>query len=295
MKNTRCAIIGSNGYIGRHLTIYLRELGIHAACYDIHDQVIFDNYQTVDLTNIKQVESINFNVDYIFMMSGLTGTFNGFDNYRDYIEINEIGLLNVLDVIRHSSFRPRIIFPSTRLVYKGVDRPLKENDAKEAKTIYALNKLACENLLGMYQNNFEIPYTILRLCLPYGNLHSEEYSYGTVGFFVKMASQGKYITLYGDGSLKRTFTHIEDLCYQFVTCGLSPKAENGTFNIGGETLSLKVAANIVAQKYSTDLSFIPWPEKDLRIESGHTYFDDSHIQSILNGYQYKKLSDFFTK
>ena len=47
----------------------------------------------------------------------------------------------------------------------GIDSPLKENDEKETKTIYAVNKLICENLLYAYNNSFDIPYTIfLYMC-----------------------------------------------------------------------------------------------------------------------------------
>ena len=46
-----------------------------------------------------------------------------------------------------------------------IDSPLKENDEKETKTIYAVNKLICENLLYAYNNSFDIPYTIfLYMC-----------------------------------------------------------------------------------------------------------------------------------
>jgi UDP-glucose 4-epimerase len=39
------------------------------------------------------------------------------------------------------------------------------------------------------------------------------------------------------------------------------------------------------------LTTVPWPQKDLRIESGHTYFDDSKIQSLLKRGTYKRLED----
>lgn len=287
----KVAVIGSNGYIGKHIVKYLERYNTFTECYDIVD-CDQPNYKKVDLTDKESVMSINLNVDYIFMFAGLTGTYAGFDKYETYVNINEIGLLNLLDAIRNSEYRPKIIFPSTRLVYKGVDKPLKEEDEKETKTLYAVNKLACEGLLQAYKASFDIPYTVFRICIPYGNLLSTDYSFGTVGFFIKQAKAGKDITLYGGGNIKRTFTHMEDLCYQIVE-GAFSKASNGNiYNVGGETLSLREAAEIIAEKFGTNVTSVPWPERDLRIESDHTYFDDTKIQSLLNLKPFKRLADF---
>lgn len=286
-----CAIIGNKGYIGRHLEYYLRKRNINVSTYDII-QYEEDNYLEVDMTDLYSVSKIDMDVDYIFMFAGLTGTYAGFDNYNKYISINEIGLLNLLDNIRKSRYRPKVVFPSTRLVYKGYDKPLKEEDEKESKTIYAANKIACEGYLQAYHDSFDIPYTIFRICLPYGNLLSSDYSFGTVGFFIKQAKDGKDITLYGGGTVKRTFTHMEDLCYQIVEGSMKEESDSNIYNIGGETLTLRQAAEIVAAKYGTKVISVPWPEKDQRIESDHTYFDDSKIQKLLGGFTYKRFEDF---
>lgn len=287
----KAAIIGGCGYIGQHLSFYLKRQGFDIKKYDIlpcED----DNYIQVNMTDIKSVTQIDLNVDYIYMFAGFTGTYAGFDAYEKYISINEIALLNLLDAVRKSEFRPKIVFPSTRLVYKGYDKPLKEEDEKESKTIYAVNKIACEGYLQAYHDSFDIPYTIFRICIPYGNMLSTDYSFGTVGFFIKQAKTGKDITLYGGGKIKRTFTHMEDLCYQIVEGALKKESDGQIYNVGGETLSLIQAAEIVAKKFGTKVVDVPWPERDLRIESDHTYFDDTKIQALLGGMTYKRLEDF---
>lgn len=292
MRALRCAVIGSEGFIGKHLSHQLLQTGFEVHCYDIVENSDVSAYYQIDMTDSRAVANINLDVDYIFMFAGLTGTYAGFDVYEKYVAINELGLLNLLDVIKKSSYRPKVIFPSTRLVYKGCDRPLKEEDAKESKTIYAANKLACEGYLQAYHDSFDIPFTVFRICIPYGNLLSNDYSFGTVGFFIKQAKSGKDITLYGGGTIKRTFTHMEDLCHQVID-GAFTEASNGEiYNIGGETLTLKEAADIIASKYGVKVTAVPWPERDLRIESNHTYFDDSKIQSLLHLPPYKKLIDF---
>lgn len=287
----KVAIIGGLGYIGKHLVFYLKHMGISSMVYDVQECELPD-YKKIDITNPDSVSEINLDVDYIFMFAGLTGTYAGFDRYETYYAINEIGLLNLLDAIRKSEYRPRVVFPSTRLVYKGVDKALKETDEKETKTIYAVNKLACEGLLQAYKASFDIPYTVFRICIPYGNLLSADYSFGTVGFFIKQASAGKSITLYGGGAIKRTFTHIEDICSQIVKCSFLPESDGEIYNIGGEVYSLREAAELIANKFGTDVVDVPWPERDLRIESDHTYFDDAKIRSVIEWKEYKKLKDF---
>lgn len=283
----KVAIIGSKGFIGKHLDWYLRtKMNIVADCYDIH-RIDEPNYQMVDMSSKESVERINLNVDYIFYMVGMTGTKIGFYAYEDFLDINELSLLNLLDVISKSRYRPKVVFPSSRLVYKGLDKALKEDDAYDTKTVYAVNKLACEGYLKAYGNYFDIPYTIFRLCVPYGNMLDNDYSFGTIGFFIKMAKEGKNITLYGDGTMKRTFTHFEDLCYQMIYGTFNPKSDNMVFNVGGETSSLDNVAYLIAKKYGVEVVHVPWPKDDLRIESGHTYFDDMRIQNLLGGYSYK--------
>jgi len=286
IKDKKASVIGANGFIGKHLVYYLLKKGYTSIeSYDVFPSAELPNYHCVDMTDREAVDIINLDVDYIFMFAGLTGTYAGFDAYEKYIR-------NLLDAIRKSKYRPKVIFPSTRLVYKGYDKPLKEEDEKESKTIYAANKLACEGYLQVYRDSFDIPYAVFRICIPYGNLLSTDYSFGTVGFFIKQASAGKDITLYGGGTIKRTFTHMEDLCYQIVEGAMKKESDGQIYNVGGETLSLRQAAEIVAKKFGTKVVDVPWPERDLRIESDHTYFDDTKIQALLGGMTYKRLEDF---
>lgn len=291
-KNYKCAVIGACGYIGKHIVKYLEDnYGIIAETYDVCEQDV-PHYHKIDMTDRESVESIDLDVDYIFDFAGLTGTYAGFDKYESYMDINELGLLNLLDAIRHSSYNPKLIFPSTRLVYKGQDKALDEDDEKETKTIYAVNKLACEGLLYAYKQSFDIRYSIFRICVPYGNLLSNDYSFGTVGFFIRQAQAGNDITLYGGGTIKRTFTHMEDLCYQLVEGAFAEESDGQIYNVGGQTLALCEAAQIIANKFHVNVVSVPWPEKDLRIESSHTYFNDTKIRQLLQIKSYKQLDDF---
>ena len=283
-NNKKCIVFGANGYLGRHLVYFLKNANINVKAVDIQDRFeSFEiDYLKLDISNIESFKNINWDLDYVFIFAGITGTYNGFDNYNEYVIVNEIGLLNILDEIRKSNFRPRVVFPSSRLVYKGSDIPLKEDDQKVAKTIYGINKIACENILEVYRNSFDIPYTIYRICVPYGNNLGEDYSYGTIGFFLNQAKNIGTINLYGDGSLRRTFTNVEDICNQLILSCLNEKSSNQIYNTIGEEYSLKEIAVLVANKCNAKLTFSEWPDKDFRIESGHTVFNSQKIKNDFN-------------
>jgi len=271
--------------------IYLKQKKNDVVCYDVVESEDV-NYHRCDLTDFESVRRIiDLKVDYIFMFAGLTGTYVGFDKANIFVNVNEMGLINLLNCIRESKYRPKIIFPSTRLIYKGADKALKEDDEKETKTIYAVNKIACENLLYAYRQNFDIPYTIFRICVPFGNMFSDDYSFGTIGFFIRQASNDRRITLYGDGSIKRTFTSMHDLCKQIVEVGMERVSDGEIYNIGGHTYSLRNAAEIIASYYKAEISFISWPERDLKMESGSTYFDSSKIERVMGKIVFESLEE----
>lgn len=292
----KVSIIGSNGYLGRNLTWFLNQLGVELYCYDLQPKSDVENvfYQTTDITNFDQVSSINFDVDLIFLFAGLTGTSQSFSDYNSFFDVNQKGIVNILTHMKNRASNARIVFPSTRLVYKGIkDTPLSEDSEKEPKTIYALTKLACEETLALYQKVFSIDYTVFRICIPYGNLFPGDFSYGTIGFFIKKAKAGENICLFGDGLLKRTFTHIYDICSIIFDASCCNSTINQTYNIGGETKSLKDIAFLVSQKYGVEVCHIPWPEFEEKIESGDTIFDDTKLFNTLKSeIKHKYFSDW---
>ena len=97
----KCAVIGSKGYIGKHLVFYLKKLGWKVEGYDVFE-CQEEGYTQCNLTQKEEIQKINLNVDYVFMFAGLTGTYVGFDKYETYVNVNEIGLLNLLNAIRVS-------------------------------------------------------------------------------------------------------------------------------------------------------------------------------------------------
>jgi len=281
----KAILFGANGYLGRHIAYFLKQQQIEfiptgSAATSIDN---YDNYLQIDITSKEDLQQLDFNVDYVFAFAGLTGTGSSLEIIEEFTKANEQGLANVIACCEAGNV-VRLVFPSTRLVYKGIENtPLIEGSEKEAKTIYAKNKIACEELLVQSK----VGYTVFRICVPYGNLIDSNYSYGTIGFFIGKASKGENITIYGDGSLKRTFTHVSDIIQVILQSIKLDKTINTVYNIGSnDTLSLLEVARLVGDKYGVDVEFVEWPEAALKIESGDTIFDDEKLLQATN-YQYK--------
>lgn len=292
MNKVSISIIGANSYIARNFIVKCRDLGIEDInLYDIQENHIDNciNYRQINIFSINDLERINYDCDLLYIFTGKTGTIQGFEDYKSYIDINEKGLLNILNVYIKKNSKAKIIFPSTRLVYKGEkDKKLNEYDEKEFKTMYAINKFACEQYLKMYNNMYDINYCIFRICVPYGTIVPEATSYGTAEFFVSKAKNGEDITVYGNGNLKRTFIYMDDLCNALIYGALHKKINNDVYNIGGaDNISLYEMASKISKLYNVDVKCVEWPEELLKIESGDTIFDSSKFDSIVN-FKYNK-------
>ncbi len=265
-EGRKVAVIGANSYIARNVIHQISERypGVSLMLYDYPDTHPdrFSNYKKISILDRK-------------------GSANGFDDYDSFLDVNERALLNILSEYRSQKSSAKIVFPSTRLVYKGRPGLLDEDSEKEFKTIYAINKFACENYLKQYNNVFGVQYCIFRICVPYGTLVSGAASYGTAEFMLNKAKRGEDITLYGDGKQRRTFTYMEDLVDVLVEGGMSDRCVNDVYNVGGEDLSLREMAEMVAERYGVEVLSVPWPEVALKIESGDTVFDSSKLEGVI--------------
>jgi UDP-glucose 4-epimerase len=279
----KIAIIGANSYIARNVYYVLtKEYEAEIRLYDYKENQLdgAKNYKQINILDIDSIKNIDMDCDVIFMFVGKTGSADGFDDIDTFIDINERSLLNILNEYRRQGSKAKIIFPSTRLVYKGKEGLQKENSEKEFKTIYAINKYACEQYLAQYGNVFGVKYCVFRICIPYGTLIPNASSYGTAEFMLNKAKIGEDILLYGDGSVRRTLTYMGDLCRALIEGAFSTECINDIFNIGGENYSLKEMADLVALMYGVHVKNVDWPEIALKIESGDTVFDSEKFDKL---------------
>ena len=287
----KVTVIGANSYIARNLIYALREEGQYELyLYDMAEKHAdgIGTYRQINMLSPESVCQAELDCDLIYLFTGKTGSTEGFENYRLFIDVNEIVLLNLIrEYIRQNS-KARIIFPSTRLVYKGQNGPLPEEAEKEFKTVYAMNKWACENYLKMYSRVYGVQYSVFRICVPYGTLIPGAASYGTAEFMLEKACRGENITIYGKGEVRRTLTYIGDLCQYLIEGAASEKCRNDVFNIGGEDYSLREMADCICTRYGVGVVECDWPEINWKIESGDTVFDSSKLEKAV-GHHYSTM------
>lgn len=289
MSDKSCIVLGSTGYIGSHI---IKVLGSNG--YQIQSDASLKGCK-YDLSDSSLANLFDWDVSTVFFLAGRSGTKASFSDPSSYIRDNVNVLTNVLSAIRSSGAKPRIVYPSTRLVYKGSNSILPESSKKECRTLYSALKTCCESILEAYHFAFDIPYTVIRIGVPYGNMHGKPYSYGTIGIMAKQALGDGRITLFGNGALIRTFTHINDLCYAIILAAESANASCKVLNLSGENKTLHEVASLIATKLGATVSQINWPDEDLRIESGSTAFDDKEIIKAIGPFQRYNLSDWIEK
>lgn len=290
----KVAIIGANSFLAKNLYQFLvqRNERTDMCLYDIQETFSLSaeaNYRQIDFTNDTDLKKIDFNADAIFIFLGLTGTVNSLISYKAFIEVNEITLLNILEAYRQSASKGKIIYPSTRLLYRGdTGESVHECAPKECRSVYAVTKYAAEKYIEMYHLLYDMPYCIFRICTVYGNLLSEHGNYGTISFFEKQAETEKVITIYGDGAIKKTYTHMKDICEIFAECIENEHLTNNTFNIGGDEKSLQEIGEKIAEKHNVKVKNVEWPEMEKKVDGGSVIFDSSRLDNLI-GHKYKKL------
>lgn len=285
----KITIIGANSFLARNFYQYmilnklLNKDDIYL--YDIQDSFINDNqaqYKKIDLNFEKEATEVNFFVDAIFFFIGKTGTVDGFYNYKEFIAANEVSLLNFLELYRVNNAKAKFIYPSTRLVYKANEfDKVKEDDEKELKSIYAITKFSAERYIELYNEVFGIEYIIFRIGTPWGSILEDGGNYGTFKFFIESAKKNKSINVYGDGKIKKTYTHILEICQVLFASISLNELRNSIYNIGGKEKSLLEIAKIISLQYDAQIDFFDWPNIDLKVDGGTVMLDSQKLDTIL--------------
>jgi UDP-glucuronate 4-epimerase len=235
-------ITGTAGFIGFHLTEALLSQG--------HEVIWIDNlnsYYDVNLKNARLKESgidcenvewyravtskkwpdyrfIRMNLedkkeltglfknekfDLVINLAAQAGVRYSLENPDAYISSNINGFFNILEACR--SYPPGfLLYASSSSVY-GNNRklPFSEDDnVDNPVSLYAATKKSNELLAAAYTHLYNIPSTGLRFFTVYGPWGRPDMA---VFRFTEAISQGKQLQVYGDGTMRRDFTYIDDI------------------------------------------------------------------------------------
>lgn len=277
----KISIIGANSFIAQNLIEYLGKFqeDYDLFLYDRPQENDSHNYEQINFSNIDEVRKIKFDVDCVMIFLGRTGGVQGFDEYDSFINVNEIYFLNILKCYCEQEYRPRIIYPGTRLIYKESEELINEESELKPKSIYAVTKLVCENYFRIYKDIYGLDYVVLRICTPYGTLIDNKGNYGTFEIFWKQAVSNKKITVFGDGKQKKTYTQMSDICEAFKVLINAEKLKYEIYNLGGQPLSMNDVADVIAQEANVEIEHIPWPDIYRATDGGSVVFDSKRFDS----------------
>lgn len=182
---------------------------------------------------------------------------NTFENPQNRFSSGFGKYLKTLSDIGVSKF----IFLSTADVY-GVNNSsnLVETDIVRPTTIYAANKVAFEAYLQAYYSLFNFPVIIFRPVTVYG---PKQHPGWLIPRVITRALMGEKVQITGDGSVKRDWIFVGDLCDVLIKTLTFNKASiySEVFNIGTgeEKTVLEVVSSILKRlnKPQSIIEFIP--------------------------------------
>src|SRR5204862_8189166 len=159
------------------------------------------------------------------------------------IETNVHGTEMVLKLANKK--KKKVLVASTSEVYgKSEDVPFREDAdlvmgaTTKGRWSYACSKAIDEFLALAYWKEKKLPVVVFRLFNTVGPRQTGRYGM-VIPNFVKQALLGEPITVFGDGTQSRSFTHVADVVDALIKLVNEPAAIGQVINIGsGEEISI---------------------------------------------------------
>ena len=239
----KIVITGGCGYVGSKIAQRLLSTG--------HEILIIENFSTsvedelkdcqivkCDITNPKDLANLKVTgYDALLHLAAQSSGPKSFEIPDIDIKINILGTLNMINWCRDNDI-DRIIFASSFVVYG--DNPntevLSEDEICNPKSIYALSKYTCEQLLKIYAEPHGIKWNVLRMFNIYGPGQDLSRSdQGMVSIFLNLVKNKDYIGVQGSLDRFRDFIYIDDVVQGWELCLLNNNVINQVFNLGSGT------------------------------------------------------------
>jgi len=294
-RGRRVMITGGLGFIGSNLAHHLVSLGADVLIVDslipdaggnpfniaaIADRV---RVSSTDLRDRERMRGLVAGQDVIFNLAGQVSHIDSMrDPYAD-LEINCLSQLTILEACRHSNRFAKVVFAGTRQIYGRPDSlPVAESHLVRPTDVNGINKAAGEYYHLVYNNVFGVRACSLRLTNVYGPRQLIRHNrQGFIGWFIRLALEGKEIQIYGDGNQVRDFVYVDDATDAFLRAGATDVVNGDVFNVGGSepiahrhlvTLLIDVAGG-------GSVRFVEWPDDKRKIDIGSFYSDSSKLSA----------------
>ena len=295
----RALVTGGAGFIGSHLVEKLLELGLEVVSIDdfsagkednirhLYDKPGFSSFRA-DVTDMEQIQRHFEHVDIVFHQACSKNTVCMRDPARD-LEVNAKGTLNVLLCCRMAGV-PRVIHASTGSVYgEPFLFPTNEDHPLQPVSYYGVSKLAGEKYVALFHTLYGMAAIVLRYYHVYGPRQDNSDVGGVVSIFCRRVHEGRNLTIFGDGTQVRSFTHVDDVVRINLLAAVTPEMNGKPYNCAsGVRITVQELAQAVLKHYGRSdlrIEYAPWKPGDIR----NFDVDNSRLRS--HGFEFSKDFD----
>ncbi len=247
-------VTGAAGFLGRTVSAHLTEQGHEVLGFDLKDPGIEGlTVRIGDLTDLDQVVTAADGQDAIVHIGAIGDVYLAGEDPSLAAAVNVLGTANVAEAaVRHGA---RVVYASTWEVY-GEPRyqPLDEDHPTNPDHPYNITKLAGESLLLSAASLRGLSAVALRLGTAYGRGLRPN---SVFRIFIDRARRGEPITIQGDGSQGRQFTHSHDIARAFEMALHSDVSGVALNTVAPRTVTIRELAEMVVERFPTELTFGP--------------------------------------
>ena len=251
----KAVVTGGAGFIGSHIVDALLERGDEVHVIDNyeggkHEERINPraSYHEVDLRMTDKIQPIMMGADVVFHTAATPRVPYSIEHPVETTDNNITGTVSVLTAAARAKVR-RVVYSSSGSA-SGAQKtlPLSEDLPVNPVNPYGLQKYVGELFAGMWPGLYGMETVSLRYFNVYGPRLDPSGSYPlAVGALFMARKNNKPITIYGDGTVTRDYTHVRDVVRANLLAADSPKVRKGeVINIGaGRNVTIKYLADLI--------------------------------------------------
>lgn len=241
-KRQKALVTGGCGFIGSHMVDLLLKEEFEVLVIDNFVSGTFDNLkqhknnsflkiENIDIREIDCLSSIFKDIDYVFHFAGIGDIVPSIEKPEEYISVNVLGTLKVLECVRQANIK-KFIYAASSSCYGLAKTPTDENHIIQPLYPYAVSKYQGAELVKYWFKIYKVPYNIICIFNAYGPRVKTAGAYGAVfGVFFKQKLENKPFTVVGDGNQKRDFIYVTDVARAFYLAAKS-NVSSEVFNLG---------------------------------------------------------------
>jgi UDP-glucose 4-epimerase len=212
----------------------------------------YDYFDISDAKNAGTLEWLCKGVTYVFHLAALPRVQASYERPVATAMANVIGTVMMLDAARKAGVK-RVVFASSSSVYGDTDvLPLREDMEPDPMSPYARHKYMGEQYCKDFGRE---PFNLQTVCLRFFNVYGPHAdpngAYAlVVAKFLEQKRQGEPLTITGDGTQTRDFTHVSDVVRAVIAAARDEREWRGdVVNIGGgRQISVNEVARLIGGK-----------------------------------------------